>query len=752
MSQNILSIALVAILFCTGFVSEQCELSAQQTQAQELNILKGTILTSDDEPAANAIVLGAKRQNQTIRLTNIVPQNMPATPIAAPMKTIPADENGRRVNLGSAIDGGRFFAADDQGQFEYSEWVTSFFVQSEDGTEAAFVPPGSRFPIRLKKCASLKINNSILAKEKSKFGRGSILIVWRNCLAAAYPLRYPPNSNADLPPRDWKLYPYFSIATQLDDVDLNAEFEFELLLPPGEVSISVLTDNQRSHLENFSQTTLKMRRHFPSTCGIVSLSSAVTTKVPLRLGTCINGKIVEKENSASPLPNWSPGNRGYVMRFHGGDPVNVVYPKSKKKNITLEDNYREFQNSAPQIVEKLTSLPDGPKFRIQTSAGVVAAMFDNYGNFTSVPLADGSYFGDLNSFERTKVRQTEFANKDVRIPKGYKVIHVKAELDRNEDGIESGNHVDVVHLSDNGDTKETGTTILNYVKVFNVSSDRTIVGLLVTAKQSEKIVAARKTGTLHLLLRKEKLAIAFQPSSTTGGGPKKCILVSPLIQQNVVKFSGGFLTMRQVDGNSIFKTKPNEPFFHAGEFVAVAVDEASKVKPKKANLKNRSKVDPELKAFSIGELGDEFDAKMKRRIKELDELELSIKAARKKLSVRQLQRDAIIKRRFEDLAGDQATKQFFAETKIGILVNACNIYHLQVGQFPTSLEDLVSKPDGLGLAQWGGPFLEKPISNDSWNRPFQLKVNAANDQLTIISAGPDGQTGTDDDIARQLKR
>ena len=776
MGQNISSIVLVFFLFSTGFFNTDCQLSARQISEREADPLKGTILTSNGKPAKNAIVSGSIRQHQSVPLINVLPtENTPTFSIATPMNTMPEDENGRTIKLGSAIDGGRFFAADDKGQFECPASLTSFFIQSADGTEAAFVPPGFKFPIRLKKCASLKINNSILAKEKAAFGKGSVTVVWKNCLAGAYPLLYAPKSNSDLPPRDWKIYPYFSILTQVDDVDLSSEFEFELRLPPGEVSISVLTDKQREHLETYQPKILKSRRHFPSTCGIVSLTSGNKTEVPLQLGTCIRGRIIEKEKAASPLPNWSPGARAYSMRFRGAEEANVAYWKSKNRKPTYEDKYREYQKSVPQIVNELTSMPDGFKFRIQTHAGVIAAMFDSDGNFTSVPLPNGSYYGDLTSFDRTRVKQSNATDEEIKIPPGYKVVSVKVSLDEWDELIKNGDHVDAIAISGDGESTENETTILSYVRVFNVASNRQIAGLLVTAAQADEIVEARKRGTLRLAKRDEKFAVATAPSNSNGAGPKKCILVSPLfsasseerassaeLQQEAAAFTGGFMAIRTVDGNAVLKTIPNVPFFNAGEFVAVAADGASKDELQKDKLKSRLTVDSESDTGLRAAIAKEFDLKMSARLDELDDLELLLKAARKKLQLRQRRRNSIIERRLKELGSEQlkkedsttnpADKVSVARMEIKNLAQTFTAYLLQVGQYPESLEDLVSRPAKFTLAEWGGPYLENSVLNDPWKRPYKLIVDTAKGQRTIISVGPDGKAGTNDDVTSQLSR
>lgn len=89
-------------------------------------------------------------------------------------------------------------------------------------------------------------------------------------------------------------------------------------------------------------------------------------------------------------------------------------------------------------------------------------------------------------------------------------------------------------------------------------------------------------------------------------------------------------------------------------------------------------------------------------------------------------------------------KTAFMEIKI--MEKACKMYKLQVNSFPATLDDLYTNPSGLTRTQWGGPYLDDPVSNDPWQRPYTYGADEANDRVMITSAGPDGQTGTEDDV------
>jgi general secretion pathway protein G len=88
-----------------------------------------------------------------------------------------------------------------------------------------------------------------------------------------------------------------------------------------------------------------------------------------------------------------------------------------------------------------------------------------------------------------------------------------------------------------------------------------------------------------------------------------------------------------------------------------------------------------------------------------------------------------------------------ASVEVQTLADACKMYKLDVGAFPTSLNDLVIKPSGIDQGIWQGPYLEEPITADPWNRPYKYSPNDQNNQILIQSGGADGQMGGADDIA-----
>lgn len=88
-----------------------------------------------------------------------------------------------------------------------------------------------------------------------------------------------------------------------------------------------------------------------------------------------------------------------------------------------------------------------------------------------------------------------------------------------------------------------------------------------------------------------------------------------------------------------------------------------------------------------------------------------------------------------------------AFTQIKILKQACTMYKLNVSSYPKKLENLIVQPPGMSSAVWGGPWLDvKTIPLDPWQNAYKFSANEATNQISISSAGKDGQHGTSDDI------
>ncbi len=87
---------------------------------------------------------------------------------------------------------------------------------------------------------------------------------------------------------------------------------------------------------------------------------------------------------------------------------------------------------------------------------------------------------------------------------------------------------------------------------------------------------------------------------------------------------------------------------------------------------------------------------------------------------------------------------------IAVIGNALDLYELDTGSYPDSLDQLVAReaPSNLSAsaaAKWGGPYLRKGLPSDPWGRPYTYKSDSQNNlDYDLLSLGSDGQPGKDD--------
>ena len=97
-------------------------------------------------------------------------------------------------------------------------------------------------------------------------------------------------------------------------------------------------------------------------------------------------------------------------------------------------------------------------------------------------------------------------------------------------------------------------------------------------------------------------------------------------------------------------------------------------------------------------------------------------------------RDAQIKKAIADIDGG--------------LAMALELYELDNGTFPQKLDDLITDPGSA--KRWKGPYIKKRIiPKDPWGNEYIFAFPGSENagSYDLSSAGPDGQPGTDDDIA-----
>lgn len=101
------------------------------------------------------------------------------------------------------------------------------------------------------------------------------------------------------------------------------------------------------------------------------------------------------------------------------------------------------------------------------------------------------------------------------------------------------------------------------------------------------------------------------------------------------------------------------------------------------------------------------------------------------------------------LAGrtDQAKRAAAKADIEASLSSALDLYEMDNGEYPDSLDALTTKPSGLGNT-WRGPYLKKkPV--DPWGHPYSYKKGSPESGVDyeLKSFGKDGQDGGGDDIS-----
>lgn len=84
---------------------------------------------------------------------------------------------------------------------------------------------------------------------------------------------------------------------------------------------------------------------------------------------------------------------------------------------------------------------------------------------------------------------------------------------------------------------------------------------------------------------------------------------------------------------------------------------------------------------------------------------------------------------------------------------ALELYELDNGSFPTTeqgLGALIEEPTAEPVpSNWDGPYVRRPaLPSDPWGRPYVYRSPASRPGVDyeLLSLGPDGMEGTEDDI------
>lgn len=97
----------------------------------------------------------------------------------------------------------------------------------------------------------------------------------------------------------------------------------------------------------------------------------------------------------------------------------------------------------------------------------------------------------------------------------------------------------------------------------------------------------------------------------------------------------------------------------------------------------------------------------------------------------------------------EQARQTAAQTQISNFATALDNFEVDNGYYPkgkNGLMDLVQTP--RDAQNWRGPYLQKEIPMDPWNRPYVYECPGKHNPSSydLYSTGADGQAGTDDDV------
>jgi len=93
------------------------------------------------------------------------------------------------------------------------------------------------------------------------------------------------------------------------------------------------------------------------------------------------------------------------------------------------------------------------------------------------------------------------------------------------------------------------------------------------------------------------------------------------------------------------------------------------------------------------------------------------------------------------------SKEHIAKIQIAELESALQVFSFDIGRYPTTaegLEALVQNPGNLEA--WKSSYLAKELPKDPWGRPYIYRSPGLHGDFDILSLGPDGIEGTEDDV------
>jgi general secretion pathway protein G len=80
-----------------------------------------------------------------------------------------------------------------------------------------------------------------------------------------------------------------------------------------------------------------------------------------------------------------------------------------------------------------------------------------------------------------------------------------------------------------------------------------------------------------------------------------------------------------------------------------------------------------------------------------------------------------------------------AKIRIQQLAGQIEMYKLEVGRYPDTLQALVKQP--AGVDRWNGPYAKDADLKDAWGNDYRYNVPGQGKAFDLISLGADGKDG-----------
>ncbi|MGZ5038768.1 MAG: type II secretion system major pseudopilin GspG [Usitatibacter sp.] len=80
-----------------------------------------------------------------------------------------------------------------------------------------------------------------------------------------------------------------------------------------------------------------------------------------------------------------------------------------------------------------------------------------------------------------------------------------------------------------------------------------------------------------------------------------------------------------------------------------------------------------------------------------------------------------------------------AKIRIQQLVGQIEMYKLEVGRYPDSLQSLVKQP--AGVDRWNGPYAKDTDLKDAWGNDYRYTVPGQSKGFDLVSLGADNKEG-----------